>query len=50
MKEELPGLTQLLVNHHVKKVVDEVTCKDRQTVVVVGGWVGVNAAFQIFVY
>lgn len=33
MKEELPGLTQLLVEHHVKEVVDEVTCGDRQLVV-----------------
>lgn len=26
MEEKLPGMTQLLVQHHVKEVVDEVTC------------------------
>lgn len=30
MKEKLPGLTQLLVHHHVQEVIDEVTCGDRQ--------------------
>lgn len=31
MKEKLPGLTQLLVEQHVKKVVDEVTCGEKKT-------------------
>lgn len=30
MEEKLPGLTQLLVHHHVKEVIDEVTCEDRE--------------------
>lgn len=33
MKEQLPGLTQLLVDDHVKEVIDEVTCGDRQHLV-----------------
>lgn len=28
MEEQLPGLTQLLVQHHVKEVIDEVTCRE----------------------
>lgn len=31
MKEKLPGLTQLLVEQHVKEVVDEVTCGEKKT-------------------
>lgn len=30
MEEQLPRLTQLLIQHHVKEVVDEVTCGDRK--------------------
>lgn len=29
MEQELPGLTQLLVEQHVKEVVDEVACEQK---------------------
>lgn len=29
MKEKLPGLTQLLVEHHVTEIIDEVTCGNK---------------------
>lgn len=30
MEEQLPGLTQLLVQYHVKEIMDEVTCGQEQ--------------------
>lgn len=33
MKEKLPGLTQLLAAHHVKEIIDEVTCWNRESLV-----------------